>query len=165
MQFDEDILDYWFEKKNLSKNTRELYTLSMNQYSNITSKPIIGLYHEADNEEEQHIKLDKRKYSFYSVKYKKPHNTNIPNSCKIILQCIWNNTSGHNIGQRRHRIRTKLRPTNKERRNTSHDKNIKFKKQGNNPPDGHVRIKSKRSTKFGIKKICRCSCKRIRYRN
>lgn len=70
MQSDEDILDYWFEKKNLSKNSRELYTLAMKQYSELIGKTIRELYYEADKEEEENIKLDKRKYSFYTIKFK-----------------------------------------------------------------------------------------------
>ena len=32
MEKDEDILDYWFEKRNLSKATRDIYTLAMKNY-------------------------------------------------------------------------------------------------------------------------------------
>ena len=74
MQSEEDILDYWFEKKNLSKNSRELYTLAMKQYSELVGKTITELYYEADKEEEKNIKLDKRNYSFYAIKFKKTFN-------------------------------------------------------------------------------------------
>ncbi|WP_156095878.1 hypothetical protein [Methanobacterium sp. SMA-27] len=35
MKSDIDILNYWFEKNDLSDASRELYTIAMNQYSKI----------------------------------------------------------------------------------------------------------------------------------
>jgi hypothetical protein len=44
MKSDKDILDYWFEKNDLSYATRELYTIAMNQYSKINKKTKGELY-------------------------------------------------------------------------------------------------------------------------
>lgn len=71
MKSDNDILNYWFEKNDLSDASRELYTIAMNQYSKINKKTIEELYEEADNEEAQNIRLSKREYSFYAIKFKK----------------------------------------------------------------------------------------------
>ena len=35
MQTEKDILDYWFEKRDLSKSTRELYKGTLKQYSRL----------------------------------------------------------------------------------------------------------------------------------
>jgi len=67
----EDLLDYWFEKNNLSKNTQHIYIQALNQYSKLINKTISELYEEADKEETDHIRLNKRKYSFYIITFKK----------------------------------------------------------------------------------------------
>ena len=71
MKTDEDILDYWFEKRNLSNATRDIYTLAMKTYSSAIGKTITELHDEADDEEERGIRLKKRNYSSYVVKFKK----------------------------------------------------------------------------------------------
>jgi hypothetical protein len=63
MQTEEDILDYWFEKRNLSTSTRDIYSRALQLYSEAIGKTITELYEEADKEEEQGIRLKKRKYS------------------------------------------------------------------------------------------------------
>jgi hypothetical protein len=70
MRTDSDILDYWFEKRNLSEATREVYTKSMNQYCFTTGKTISELNDEADVEEESGVRLKKRLYSTYIIKLK-----------------------------------------------------------------------------------------------
>jgi hypothetical protein len=40
MKSDRDIVDYWFEKNDLSDAFRKLYTIIMNQYSKINNKRI-----------------------------------------------------------------------------------------------------------------------------
>jgi len=101
MQSDEDILDYWFEKKNLRKNSRELYTLAMKQYSEITGKTISELYYEADKEEEQNIKLDKRNYSYYIIKYKKhlTEQKKSPHTIRIYLTAVKSFYNAYKIKQ------------------------------------------------------------------
>ena len=71
MQTDADILDYWFEKRNLSQATREVYTKAIKHYCFITGKTIKELHDEADDEEERGVRLKKRLYSSYVVKFKK----------------------------------------------------------------------------------------------
>jgi hypothetical protein len=71
MRTDSDILDYWFEKRNLSEATREVYTKSMKHYCFSTGKSISELHDEADDEEERGIRLKKRLYSTYIIKFKK----------------------------------------------------------------------------------------------
>jgi hypothetical protein len=38
MQTEKDILEYWFEKRNLSNATRELYKGALRQYSQLIGK-------------------------------------------------------------------------------------------------------------------------------
>ena len=64
MKSDRDILDYWFEKNDLSDASRELYTIAMDQYSKINNKTIGELYEEADKEEGQNIRLSKENILF-----------------------------------------------------------------------------------------------------
>ena len=71
MNRDVNILDYWFEKRNLSPATRELYTYAITQYSNVIGKTITELHDEADDEEEKGIRLKRRKYSNYVIEFKK----------------------------------------------------------------------------------------------
>jgi integrase len=71
MQTEEDILDYWFEKRNLSTSTRDIYSRALQLYSEAIGKTITELYEEEDKEEEQGIRLKKRKYSLYVIKFKK----------------------------------------------------------------------------------------------
>jgi len=71
MGTDSDILDYWFEKRNLSEATREVYTKSMKHYCFSTGKSISELHDEADDEEERGVRLKKRLYSTYIIKFKK----------------------------------------------------------------------------------------------
>ena len=71
MQTEEDILDYWFEKRNLSTSTRDIYGRALQLYSESIGKTIVELYEEADKEEEQGIRLKERKYSLYMIKFKK----------------------------------------------------------------------------------------------
>jgi integrase len=71
MNRDANILNYWFEKRNLSPATRELYTYAITQYSNVIGKTITELHDEADDEEENGIRLKRRKYSNYIIEFKK----------------------------------------------------------------------------------------------
>ena len=71
MQTEKDILEYWFEKRNLSKSTRELYKGALQQYSQLIGKSITELLDEADNEEENGVKLKRRGYSKYTVDFKR----------------------------------------------------------------------------------------------
>jgi integrase len=71
MRTDSDILDYWFEKRNLSEATREVYTKSMKHYCFSIGKSISELHDEADDEEERGVRLKKRLYSTYIIKFKK----------------------------------------------------------------------------------------------
>jgi hypothetical protein len=50
MRTDSEILDYWFEKRNLSEATREVYTKVMKHYCFITGKNIIKLHDEKYDE-------------------------------------------------------------------------------------------------------------------
>jgi uncharacterized protein YfaS (alpha-2-macroglobulin family) len=40
MQIDEDILDYWFEKRNLSTSTRDIYSRAIQQYTEFLTNTI-----------------------------------------------------------------------------------------------------------------------------
>ena len=40
MQSDRDILDYWFEKNDLSDASRELYTIAIKQYQSFPIKQL-----------------------------------------------------------------------------------------------------------------------------
>ncbi len=74
----------------MSENLRELYTLTMKQYSKINKKTIAELYYEADYKEKQNIKLDKRNYSFYSIKFKKhlKEQKKSPKTIRIYLTAV-----------------------------------------------------------------------------
>jgi hypothetical protein len=71
MQTEKDILEYWFEKRNLSNATRELYKGALRQYSQLIGKTIIELLDEADDEEEKGVRLKRRGYSKYTVDFKR----------------------------------------------------------------------------------------------
>ncbi len=99
MQTKEDILDYWFEKRNLSTSTRDIYGRALQLYSEITGKTITELYEEADKEEEEGIRLKKRKYSLYVIKFKKDLiNTNkSEHTIRIYLNAIKSFYQSHDI--------------------------------------------------------------------
>ena len=71
MQTEKDILEYWFEKRNLSNATRELYKWALRQYSQLIGKTIIELLDETDDEEEKGVRLKSRWYSKYTVDFKR----------------------------------------------------------------------------------------------
>lgn len=71
MQTEKDILEYWFEKRNLSNATRELYKGALRQYSQLIGKTIIELLDEADDEEKKGVRLKRRGYSKYTVDFKR----------------------------------------------------------------------------------------------
>lgn len=62
----------------------------MKQYSQLIGKTIAELYYEADNEEEENMKLDKRNYSFYAIKFKKHLTTQnkSPQTIRIYLTTV-----------------------------------------------------------------------------
>jgi integrase len=99
MQTKEDILDYWFEKRNLSTSTRDIYGRALQLYSKITGKTITELYEEADKEEEEGVRLKKRKYSLYVIKFKKDLiNTNkSEHTIRIYLNAIKSFYQSHDI--------------------------------------------------------------------
>lgn len=68
---------------------RTVYTCN-NQYVKINKKTIANLYYEADREEEQNIKLDKRNYSFYIIKLKKhlTEQKKSPQTIRIYLKAV-----------------------------------------------------------------------------
>ena len=101
MKSDKDILNYWFEKNDLSDASRELYTIAMNQYSKINKKTIGELYDEADKEEGQNIRLSKREYSFYAIKFKKDlaESGKSPQTIRLYLSAIKSFYNAYGIKQ------------------------------------------------------------------
>lgn len=59
------------EKRNLSTSTRDIYSRALQLYSEAIGKPITEIYEEGDKEEEEGVRLKKRKYSHYVIKFKK----------------------------------------------------------------------------------------------
>ncbi len=66
---DIDILDYCFEKKNLSRGTQETYKLSF-QFSEFTNRTLLELGSEAKKIITKYT-LDEHNYTSYAVKFKK----------------------------------------------------------------------------------------------
>jgi len=90
MQSEEDIYSYWFEKRDLSKSTQTLYRSALSLYARINNKTLVEIYNEGDNEEETNIKLDKRKYSFYTLKFKKYliDNGKSPHTIRVYINAV-----------------------------------------------------------------------------
>jgi hypothetical protein len=59
---EEKILNFWFSKRNLSQNSRRIYTNSIRQYSTYTGKTIKELHLEALRDEEDHTQYYQRGY-------------------------------------------------------------------------------------------------------
>lgn len=90
MQSEEDIYSYWFEKRDLSKSTQTLYRSALSLYARINNKTLVEIYNEGDNEEEANVKLDKRNYSFYTLKFKKYliDNNKSPHTIRVYINSV-----------------------------------------------------------------------------
>lgn len=64
-----ELLEIWFERKNLSKSTRETYTRYIKQYSNFTGKSLTELYQEGLKEEKANVFFPERKYNHYAIRF------------------------------------------------------------------------------------------------
>lgn len=68
---EDDILDYWFLRNNLSKSSKIQYKIAIKWYTEITGKSIKEFYDEAYYEEKENVILIDRGYSRYTLQYKK----------------------------------------------------------------------------------------------
>lgn len=64
------ILKRWFIQEDYSKKTRVMYTEALKQYSTLLEMSILEILNEADNEEEQNIRLKRRNYQGYILQFK-----------------------------------------------------------------------------------------------
>lgn len=64
-----ELLEIWFERKNLSKSTRETYTRYIRQYSDFTRKSLPELYQEGLKEEKENVFFPERKYNYYAIRF------------------------------------------------------------------------------------------------
>lgn len=94
-----DIIDFWFERKGLSKNTREVYNRIIHGYALFIGKTIKELYDEADNEEEERIRLKRRGYIHYTLKFIKhlKEEGKSPNTVNTSINAIVGFYSAHDI--------------------------------------------------------------------
>lgn len=66
---EENIFMIWFERRNLSKNSRTVYRRYMKQYAEFTNKSISQLYSEAIADEKNNVYLLEREYYKDSLKF------------------------------------------------------------------------------------------------
>jgi len=68
---DEDIIEKWFLRRNISKGTQKAYLIAFKEYCALIGKTPNKLYQEADLEEENGVRPIKSKVYDYLLKYKK----------------------------------------------------------------------------------------------
>lgn len=68
---EKEIIDFWFEQKDLEESTRAGYTIIINDYSHVTKKSIEELYNEALREEKENVFLPERGYIHDILGYQK----------------------------------------------------------------------------------------------
>lgn len=68
---DTKLLNRWFMQKDYSKTTQISYKQALEQYSTLLQMSISEILNEADDEEEENIRLKKRNYQFYILEFKK----------------------------------------------------------------------------------------------
>ncbi|HOI71409.1 MAG TPA: tyrosine-type recombinase/integrase [Methanobacterium sp.] len=68
---DENLLEDWFLKRNLSSGTRESYQIVIREYSELIGKTPTELLDEAETEEDAGIRPRKRQVTHYLLKFKK----------------------------------------------------------------------------------------------
>ena len=85
-----DLIDKWFIKKDLSESTKSLYLLGLKQYCELVDKSPKELLEEAEREEDEGLRLRKRKIDFYLPKFKKYlEDTNkSPQTIKVYLSAV-----------------------------------------------------------------------------
>ena len=70
MTVDEDLIDEWFTRNNISKGTQKTYKISLRYYAELLSKTITEIIEEAEIEETKGLLPRKRKIYRYLLKYK-----------------------------------------------------------------------------------------------
>jgi integrase len=71
MNRDENLIQQWFIRRNITSGTQKAYRISLNRYLNLIGKSLFELIEEAEKEEDLVIRPRKRKVNNYLLKYKK----------------------------------------------------------------------------------------------
>ncbi|ADZ10379.1 integrase family protein [Methanobacterium lacus] len=85
-----ELIEKWFIKKDLSESTQSLYRLGLKKYCELIGKSPDELLEEAEREEDEGLRLRKRKIDYYLPKYKKhlEEAGNSPQTIKVYLSAV-----------------------------------------------------------------------------